>query len=292
MFPFKAIILLFVLLHNIIKTMMLKSQILFLLSACVLIFSSCGKPDEPMLWDDRVYIESSAPAALAAQSFSDIGDIANELQAGGLGKFANTCSRLTYDTLGEFKKIQVSFGGCRCADGKIRRGRINVAWNGNYFEVGNKIDIITENYFVEGHKFEVVREVENLDTIESGFHQYKIREFGTYTRPKDNAKFDLHTHHIRTWTAGFATPTHRDDDEWLVTGSSRFLDRNGNELFISIVDSIELKGNCPYIREGRLEMILGINKAQIAILDYGQGLCDNLAHLLLADGRVIKVWIK
>ena len=86
----------------------------------------------------------------------------------------------------------------------------------------------------------------------------------------------------REWAEGFGTPSHTDD-VFLITGNSHIVRRNGVVLDAVIVTPLRREATCPYFVSGTIEIT---KNGQTAVLDFGNGTCDDEATLTLPNGTV------
>jgi len=88
---------------------------------------------------------------------------------------------------------------------------------------------------------------------------------------------------IREWIQGYSTPVF-SDDVFLVTGMTHIVRRNGVILDAVIVTPLRRELTCPYFVSGTIEITK--NNSQTAVLDFGNGTCDDEATLTLPNGTV------
>jgi hypothetical protein len=87
---------------------------------------------------------------------------------------------------------------------------------------------------------------------------------------------------IREWIHGFGTPD-RNDDVFLVSGNSHIERVNGVVIDALVVTPLRREIPCAHFVSGTVEIT---KDGQTAVLDYGNGTCDNEATLTLPDGTV------
>jgi len=94
---------------------------------------------------------------------------------------------------------------------------------------------------------------------------------------------------VREWIQGFTTPRMRNDDIFLVTGNSHIVRRNGVVLDAVITTELRREVPCRHFVSGVIEIT---KNGQTAILDYGNGTCDNEATLTMPNGTVRTITLR
>ncbi len=87
----------------------------------------------------------------------------------------------------------------------------------------------------------------------------------------------------RIWTSGMGTPFSHEDDEMSITGFATCVDMEGNEYTREIKEQLQKRGGCRYIVSGEVEY--SANGLAFGALNYGNGTCDNLAGMNMAQGQ-------
>jgi len=94
--------------------------------------------------------------------------------------------------------------------------------------------------------------------------------------------------HMRTWVSGSDTEFNPSDDVIQITGKVIVSDSKGNEYSKIITTPLEKTGECKFITKGVIEFKNSAGK--FATVDYGNGVCDNLATRATQDSTsVIKL---
>jgi hypothetical protein len=88
-------------------------------------------------------------------------------------------------------------------------------------------------------------------------------------------------------TAGTTTPLILTDDEFSITGSRTVTNANGRTRTGTVLTALQKKTSCANIDKGTYK-IQGTN--HYAIIDFGNGNCDNLASISI-DGRPARTFI-
>ena len=104
---------------------------------------------------------------------------------------------------------------------------------------------------------------------------------GKITAPGGNLYW-LHTGTTSvTQTAGGGTPLNLLDDVYSVTGNHTVTNSEGKSRTATVTEALEKKTICHNVTKGKLK-IEGPN--HFAIIDYGDGTCDNIVTISI-DGR-------
>ena len=70
------------------------------------------------------------------------------------------------------------------------------------------------------------------------------------------------------------------DNVFLITGNWSFTKRNGTQLSATILEALRKELACKFIVSGSVELQRNGNSA---VLDYGDGACDDLATVTIGD---------
>ncbi|MND90480.1 hypothetical protein D3C87_13230 [compost metagenome] len=260
--------------------------ILSLAIATIAQVSSCKK------WK---YDESSAPKtnAIVESTFAEMANMSDQAYKGGTfvygigqpiikyGKYESNnayekadCNVIiTLDTVGSQDTLTIDWGNnnCTCDDGKQRRGKLIVSYNGSYYAQGTIIKYTPVNYYVNDNKVEGFMTVENMGSNSSGQPYYDVNVNGVVTLSSGEIATYV-SHQVRTFTNGYTTQLWIWDDEYDITGTATAQVVNGDGYDANITNALHVKVGCAYITKGTLE-ITPTGKSTRKI-DYGQGTCD------------------
>jgi hypothetical protein len=239
-------------------------------------------------------IVSASDNALATSTSNDMISISDEAGKNKLVSsfkiaesyaILSTCAQLQFDTVNHLNpdSILVNFGtnDCLCLDGRNRRGSILIIYTGKYKDSLTVITITPQNYFVEDNAIEGSKSITNLGHNASGHLVYSFSDQLKITKP-NGSKVSWNCQRQREWVFGENTPYYWPDDVYHLTGSSSGVASNGNSFSSEITT--------PLVRI----MQLGCRKHFVSgvitlkplakperILDYGSGVCDNLATVTI-----------
>ncbi len=270
---------------------MKKSGLLICLSAAavtlsvVLFTAGCHKGNSP---EDTGY---AADHATSEQTFNDvqaISDNAANVSAGPLGykTSAGGCATVTKTpptpTTPGVMTIDFGSSDCTCHDGRKRRGKIIVSYTGGYADSGSVHTITFDNFYQNDNKVTGTKTVTNMGHNSSGQPYFNIHVSGSVTL-NGGGTVSATWDRVRTWTAGYNTPTYMDDDVYQITGSGTLTRANGKVINISITAPLVIANNCKWIEAG--SVTFEVATGQSRVVNYGDvAACDDQATVTLANG--------
>ena len=211
---------------------------------------------------------------------------------------------MKFDTITKSGTLVVSYGkdgktNCTCKDGKTRRGSIEINYQPTKNIIGSVItyrtDSIQKNkdsdqkvkneYFVNDNQLIGYKKVTLKDarTFEINVKDAKIIK-------KDGGMISWSSDRVRLWTAGYDTPDIKDDS-YEITGTSYGINSNNIPYSFSTITALEKSTLCQWIKKGKLKITRTGKKD--AIIDYGDGACDNKAILTVGTWTkeiLVKSW--
>jgi hypothetical protein len=203
----------------------------------------------------------------------------------GTAETTNTlsCATVTVTPQNTFPKtivIDFGAGGCTSADGISRKGKINITLSDYLHNPGSTAVLTFENYYTAGFKVEGTITWTNTSTP-NGISWTRQVTNGRVVTPL-SGYYWLHegTKNV-TQTAGANTPLNLLDDVYSVTGNHTVTNPAGKSRTVTILVALEKKTICHNVSKGQMK-IQGPN--HFAILDYGDGSCDNTATITI-DGN-------
>jgi hypothetical protein len=176
------------------------------------------------------------------------------------------------------KTISIDYGrGCRGRDGKVRSGKIVTVYSNPLVVPG--ATAVTEfiDYHVDSVKVEGRLSIKNNSTNATLVMTRSVQG-GKLTKPNGNY-IKWEATHTYTQTAGLGTPGYPRDDEWAISGGARGeCSRNRNVVTWSrvITERLHKAFTCRWIDRGVVKIT--VNNVE-AILNYGNGTCDNKATI-------------
>ncbi len=258
----------------------LKSSLLLLATAFVLVFAACKKDSETTPAADQATIAQAKEALTSQQLILSSFHIAqrgaenaNGLVGGKVEERSDSCGNVSVVPPDLFvfpKVVTVDFGsGCTDADGKFKAGRV-VMTVGAFWELNSTIVVAYDNYSEDGVKVEGQFIFTNLSTANAAILRIDAQNI-KLTDP-NNYTFAFSGNQTYTQTAGHPSWWDWHDDVYHVTGSIFSTLTNGETVNWLIQTPLVKANACAYVSKGT--GILDINGLPVKV-DYGNGTCDN-----------------
>jgi hypothetical protein len=188
----------------------------------------------------------------------------------------SACLTTTLDWQSSPMKLTLNFGttNCLCADGKYRRGKMFVTFNGRLRDSLTTVTMTFENYFVNDNQIIGVRSITNKGHNNSGHLNFDIYTNGSIVLANNGGTITYLSTHNREWTQGENTLV-VGDDVYTFRGSASGTTTAGQAYTIAITTPLVWKMSCTHFVSGVFELTpVGEPKR---VIDYGFGECDNLA---------------
>lgn len=259
---------------------------LLLLPVVLLSLASCrrDKDDDPIDLD----YTSASDNARAEDFFSDmLAQVDKAVKDNGLRDLCDPV--VTFDTTSSPRTITLDFGdvNCTAANGRLRRGRIEVSYTGRYRDQGTVITIVPLDYHVNNHLITGTKTVTNLGPDADDHLHFAIAVSGAVTAPDGSWTATHSAARTRTWVEGEATPE-LSDDVYLITGGGSGVNRNGLPYTLAITQAMRVALNCPFITAGTVQVTPA--SGVVRTIDYGSGACDG-TFTVMVNGHSFTVTI-
>lgn len=266
---------------------MKKFQFAALLLSAAVVLSSCWRIDkEPDL-------DTSSNVTTAEGAFDDIQKLTEDASKQNASQAQ---MRLVYgDSLqvtidpawpdATFPKtITLDFGeGVIGLDGKVREGVITIVATAPYQEPGAVLTTTPTDFKVNDYLVQGTKVVTNNGLNEAGNLNYDIIVTGGSITSPDGYTTTWESERNREWIEGQETTFLTDgltgilDDTYSITGTASGVTANDRFFNFIITDPLIVSLDCHWVKQGVLELSPeGLNTRSI---DYGDGVCDNLATL-------------
>jgi hypothetical protein len=243
---------------------------LLALSILTIVLYACK--DEDVINPPELTSTQASQDHLTAESiFDEIGRIVEEgLQANGKSQACPSYSLLNDNTL------IIDFGSTNCLhNGKLRKGKINITYTGNYRDSLSVITTTFDNYHVNDKLIQGERIVTNQGGNNSGNLWFTI-VVNNASITTTNGTINWESNRIREWVNGQNT-YNIDDDRYQITGSANGNGVNGNAFTMTILDPLNVDLGCL----SSSSCIIKSGTAKISptgyadrIINYGDSLCD------------------
>jgi hypothetical protein len=182
------------------------------------------------------------------------------------------------------KTVTIDFGnGCLGRDGKFRKGKIVSIYTNPMSVPGAKVSTTFIHFQVDSFKIEGTHITEN--TSRSNMQGWKVVVIdGKVTNVNTNRWVRWNSTKDVLQVAGNGTPRFPMDDIYRITGSARSVNSGGHTWAALVTDPLIKKFTCRWIVQGTVKLV---RDGREAILDYGDGRCDNLAVIIINGVRHI-----
>ncbi|MEZ5018278.1 MAG: hypothetical protein R2800_14560 [Flavipsychrobacter sp.] len=264
---------------------------LVVLLSCITVFSACKKDD-----DNDTTTENTGYAedlVLIQQSFDDLDEIVMRAQYGGTGSLKGgenplaACATIIHDTATTPKRILIDFGntGCISYDGRVRTGKLNVFYEGDYRTANYYHRVEPQFYTVDGNRVSGIRKITAVGRNMQNQLYYTEEVKGEVVLKNGGGTLKADSKRTLTMVAGEQT-LDVTDNVYSVDGFGEMTRANGEVFTTEVVKPLNVSFSCNYINKGVIRVIpAGFTHR---FVDYGDGACDNKATVTVNNvGRVV-----
>lgn len=197
------------------------------------------------------------------------------------------CAEVTLDTTVMPHVLTIDFGpeNCMGPDGNNRRGQIIISFNQAFPLPGSLITTTFNEYHVNDNHVQGTKTRENTGFNEDGFIQFHFTVDGSVTLAANGETISRQADHIRFWIEGFESPQFWFDDVHLITGQATTTHSLGWSATRTIINPLRKEMSCPHFVSGTVE--IERTGRPTALLDYGDGECDDLATITIGDNTFV-----
>lgn len=176
------------------------------------------------------------------------------------------------------KTVTIDFGnGCLGRDGKYRKGKIVSIYTNPMVVPGAKVSTTFVGYYVDSFKIEGTHITEN--TSRSNMQGWNVKVIdGKITNTNSNRWRKWNSVKDVLQVAGNGTPNFPLDDIYKIDGAATGSNSGGHNWSSLITESLIKKFACPWIVQGKVRLN---RDGRTALLDYGNGNCDNQAIIYI-----------
>lgn len=188
-------------------------------------------------------------------------------------------------------RVVIDFGtaGCLGNDLHVRKGKIINEYTNRLIVPGAIATSTFDGFYIDSIKVEGTQKITNTSStlttqISRQFTTDVIN--GNLYKPNGNYT-EWNSHKVITQTAGLVTPDYPRDDIFKIEGSSYGKVKRGSLLVAwesAIIEPLIKKFFCPWIVKGSIKTTrvnTSSNNAWVAVLDFGNGDCDNKAVITI-----------
>lgn len=254
-----------------------------------MLLSACESETEYFATEDAVYYQAEENLEVTFETVNEIAKAAIQYaDARYTSRITESdllaCADVTITGTESLGKIEIDFGtkGCGAADGKTRRGRIVVDYNGKRMYYGSVIYATLEDFYLGSVKVEGKLKSENI-TGKGEKPTYRVSLINGKTINPDGTY--THWDSERIHTVNFSGDSENLEIE--VTGSSRGRTMTTKTFSSEIVEPLIYQSECA--GSGMHTPVRGIKKIKTdrdseVLIDYGSGDCDK-RFTVTVDGK-------
>jgi hypothetical protein len=276
----------------------MKTKILALGMVSCFLFVGCNKDDNTGTIKSADVVSSSKIDPISDDVSQIVETQSNEIAAGRSAAvaedFLSDCATVTTTTSGNTVTRTINFGDTNCTlnNGNTVRGKIILTFTNDWAATTRTINYSFENFYhndrhVEGNRH-VVRTI-----LPNGHPQATITLNMTVTTP-EGAVYTRNGNRVREFSEGYGT-SDISDNVFLVSGNWVTTLPSGVSHSASIATSAPLKIKCnctqPILSQHRFEIVSGVltivRNSNTAVIDYGNGDCDNTGTITINNGAPI-----
>lgn len=287
--------------------MKIKSGLALIVAGCALSLNmvSCKKDNASGLDTDT---STASDNNLAEGIYNDVQNMSDQADKGDLtfyyptvnenGEITNedlltkgsSCATITRDTVSSPRTITIDFGtsNCVCKDGRSRKGKILISYQGKYRDSASVHTITFDNYFVDDNQVLGSKTVTNNGHNSNGNLNYTINVSGSVIKANNGGTVTYSATKNREWIEGENTLTWIDD-VYLITGNASGTNANGISYTATITTALQRALSCKWFESGVIE-ITPSGKATRTI-NYGNTGCDALATVTI-NGKSYPITLK
>jgi hypothetical protein len=176
------------------------------------------------------------------------------------------------------KTVTVDFGtGCLGRDGKYRKGKIVSVYTNRMVVPGAKVSTTFIGYYVDSLKIEGTHITKNTSNYNMQGWEVKVID-GKITNTNTNRWKKWNSIKDVLQVAGNVTPNFPLDDIYKIEGAATGSNSGGHTWSSLITEPLIKKFACPWIVLGKVRLN---RDGRTALLDYGNGNCDNQALIYI-----------
>jgi hypothetical protein len=273
-------------------------SLLLMIAVSGLALSSCKKTNTSGTTQD------ASNTNTAENTYNDVHNISDQAASTGTVAYKDAATDQTVassavviiDSItspGHFT-ITINFGTTDvvCADGRTRRGKIIVNFDGRYWATGTVITTTFDGYYVNDNQVLGTHVVTNTGNNTGGQPTFTVQVTGSIILANNGGTITWNSTRTRTYLAGYNTPANIFDDKIQVTGSAYGTTASGDAFTATITNPLLRDFTCP-LGAGRWHFVQGTIDLTITgkpdvVLDYGTGTCDNQATVTI-NGHVYTI---
>lgn len=263
-------------------TKVVSLMILFALIAAV--YSGCKKENDE---DPGKQTAWASDNALSESVFDNVKILSDQIMSAGKLKsvqsdtiYMGQCILATLDMDAIPFVLTIDFGetNCQCTDGKYRRGKFIVTFDGDYFSPGTILTFTFDNYFEDDNQILGTKVVTNKGFNDLGHLWWTVAVDGQIIKANNGGTINWDCVREHEWIEGAGSPEWWDD-VYLIRGDASGTTAEGLAYTVEVTTDLKFKTNCQWIVSGVLE--IQPDGWPLMVVDYGDGTCDNDATVTI-----------
>jgi len=200
-------------------------------------------------------------------------------------RYLPDCVTITIVLVQNMKTVTIDFGdGCELRNGNFVSGKIILTYEKDPEAASKMISFEFDGFTFNDKSVEGSGSILRERSNENGNPQSTRTGNVTVTWP-DGTFANKNGTKIREWIEGVGTGAW-GDNVFLITGNWMFTKKNGTVLSATILTELRRELACKFIVSGLIELQKNDNTA---LLDYGDGDCDDLATVSINGGERIEI---
>lgn len=183
------------------------------------------------------------------------------------------------------KTVVIDFGSGCTSHGHLRAGKITTVYTGRLTEPGKSATTTFEDFRIDSFSIEGTYVITNTTAPSANQRQFKTEIINANVSKTNDNYEELNASRIITQIEGNGTPLFPSDDIFRITGNSDGKTRRGSLLVLwtsEIQEPLIKRFTCRWFSKGVIKTMrngLPSNTPWTAVLDFGNGDCDNKATL-------------
>ncbi len=206
----------------------------------------------------------------------------------GTQRYLPSCVTVTAVLVHNMKTVTIDFGdGCELRNGNLVSGKIIFEYKNDREAATRMITYTFEDFYFNRKNIagggSILREHSNANEN----HQ-STKTFDITVTWSDESVASKKGVKIREWIEGFGTPAW-GDNVFLISGNGTFTKKNGTVLSTEIIEPLRRELACKFLVSGVVNLA---KNNTTAILNYGDGSCDDLAILSINGGEEKEIHLR
>jgi hypothetical protein len=197
----------------------------------------------------------------------------------------DSCATVTVSSTDYPREIVIEYAGdCVSHRNHTKIGKITINISDTLSNAGAVETITYTDFYIDNMKIDLEASLKNLGKNSSG--NWMIEKDYKQKVTINNDVFVRLNKETAEWIAGFET-TGNSDNIYYLTGSGKIV-FNDTTYLKAITSPLLFEGTCEYIKSGVVEIT---KNGSTAIIDYGDGTCDNKATVTI-DGTTEEISLR